>query len=194
MALLLESFDPPEQTESSGPSAEWLAGHAAGLAEGIAQEAARAEAEGTRISQELATALQDAAFTFAEARAQVIASLGPLIEVIVARLLPALAAEALGPWLRVEVERAARADAACPVTIHVHPSRLDAVRACLPPGAAHRLSPDPALGPHGARLSCGTRETALDLDACVAGIRAALSNLAETPVLSEPQDQKACHG
>jgi flagellar biosynthesis/type III secretory pathway protein FliH len=188
MALRLESFDLADEAPRPGPSADWLAGHAEGLAQGIAEGVAQAEAEGAHLSRELAAALQDAAFSFAEARAQVLASLGPLVETIAARLLPALAAEAVGPWLRAEVERAARADAAQPVALQVHPSRLEAVRACLPPGAAQRLVADPALGPHEARLAFPARESALDLDACLAAIREALA------ALTEPQDQKARHG
>ncbi|MBP1805085.1 hypothetical protein [Rubellimicrobium aerolatum] len=184
MGLMLESFDaaPPEPVpeEPAGPSAEWREGFAAGHAEGLSQGRAEAEAESAHLSAELARGLQDMAFGYAEARGQVLAALRPLVELLIERLLPQLAAEALGPWIAQAVLDAARADSAAPLVVDLHPDRIEAVRACLPPGMPATLRPDPALGPNAARLSTLHRESDLDIDACLGAIREALSALIDT--------------
>lgn len=180
MPLLLEAFDAPASPApepSEGPSADWLDGFAAGQAEGLASGRAEAEAGAAHLSRDLARTLQDMAFAYAEARGQVLASLRPLFELLIDRMLPALAAEALGPWIGEAILEAARTDSASPLVIGLHPDRIEAVRACLPPGLPATLQGDPTLGPNAARLTQPARESDLDLDACLAALREALSSL-----------------
>lgn len=181
MPLLLEAFDAvaPEAAAdpTPGPSPAWLEGYAAGYAEGLAQGAAEAEARSTHLSGELARSLQDLTFGYAEARGQVLASLQPLFGLLIDALLPAMAAEALGPWIIEALLHAARTDSAAPFTIDLHPDRMAAVEACLPPGLPARLRAEPGLGPNAARLSLGPQDSDLDLEACLAALRAALSAL-----------------
>lgn len=192
MPLLLEAFDAalPEAAPEPppGPSPDWLDGHAAGHAEGLAQGAAEAEARSTHLSAELARSLQEMTFGYAEARAQVLESLQPLFRLLIDALLPAMAAEALGPWIAEALLDAARTDSAAPFAIALHPDRVASVAACLPPGVPASLRPDPTLGPMAARLSLASRETDLDLDACLAALREALS------ALLDDSSRKVRHG
>lgn len=192
MPLLLEAFDVavaasiPEPT--AGPSSDWLEGYAAGHAEGRAQGIAETEARADLLSGELARHLQDLTFGYAEARGQVLASLRPLFGLLIDSLLPAIAADALGPWIAEALLHAARTDSAAPFAIDVHPEQVAAVSACLPPGFPASLRSDPSLGQRAARLSLGPQDTDLDLDACLAALREALS------ALLDDTSRKACHG
>ncbi|TNC71307.1 hypothetical protein [Rubellimicrobium roseum] len=159
------------------PPTGWLEGFAAGQAEGLAAGRAEADTRSDRLSADLAGKLQDMTFNYAEARGQVLASLRPLFELLIDRLLPAIAAQAVAPWLVQALLDAARADSATPLVIHLHPERLGAVRACLPPGLPAQLRPDPALGLQAARLTSREGESDLDLDACLLALREALSTL-----------------
>lgn len=192
MPLLLEAFDAvaPEAAPEPlpGPSRDWLEGHAAGVAEGLARGVAEAEARSGHLSDELARSLQDMAFGYAEARGQVLASLRPLFGCLIEALLPALAAEALGLWIVEALLHAARTDSAAPLVVDLHPDRLAAVDACLPPGFPASLQPDPELGPQAARLRLGSQETDLDLDACLDALREALS------ALLDETSRKSRHG
>lgn len=181
MGLALEEFGAAPAPVSEGPPAAWLEGHAAGLAEGLAMGREAAQAEAAHLSAELAGALGDMAFAYAEARETVLGALGPLFAALCDRLLPGLAAAALGPWIAEVLAEAARSDSACPVTVALHPSRIGAVAACLPADAPVRLIPDAALGPHAARIDRAGEETDLDLDACLATLTDALASLAQPP-------------
>ncbi len=181
MPILLEAFDaPPPAPEPSGPSSDWLEGQAVGLAEGFARGRAEAEAESAHLSHELSRSLHEMAFAYAEAREQVLVSLRPLFGLVMDRLLPATAAAALGPRIAEMLIEAARADSAAPLVVEVHPDRLPAVQASLPPGWPAILRADPSLGRDGARITTPARESDLDLDACLATLRGALSALLDS--------------
>jgi flagellar assembly protein FliH len=184
MAFHLEPFDaaPAPEPAPPGPSADWLLGHAAGLAEGIAAERAREAA----LAAELAQTLGDAAFTYAEARAQVLAALGPLFRLLMERLLPDLLAETLGARLAAMLAAAAREDSGRPLCLSVHPAHAAALAARLPAERV-RITADPGLAPLAARLSGPAGETSLDLDACLAEARAALA------ALLDAADRKESH-
>lgn len=177
MPLLLEAFDAPVPVLPSGPSPDWLDGHAVGLADGRTEGRIEAEARSDHLSGELAQQLQEMTFGYAEARGQVLASLRPLFALLVDSLLPAMAAEALGPWIVEALLHAARVDSAAPLVLALHPDRIAVVGACLPPGFPATLRADPTLTPQAARMSLGPQETDLDLDACLAALREALSAL-----------------
>lgn len=180
MALWLECFEdaPAAPAEPAGPTPEWLAGHAAGRAEGAAEARAAIEAEGAALSRALAQSLEEAAWSYAEARAAVLASLAPLLEAMLAHVLPAAAGQALLPHLVERLMAAAEADSRAPLAIHVAPSHVEAMRRLLPPAGAHAtVAADPSLGPNAARLHLGGRESALDLDACLLTLRESLGAL-----------------
>jgi hypothetical protein len=180
MVLWLENFEdaPTAASEPAGPTAEWLAGHAAGREEGAAEARAAIEAEEAALSRALAQSLEDAAWSYAEARAAVLRSLEPLLEATLARLLPAAAGQALLPRLLERLMAAAEADSRAPLAIHVAPSRAEALRRLLPSAGAHAtVAADPTLGPDAARLVLGARESALDLDACLLALQEGLGAL-----------------
>lgn len=179
--MLLEAFDDVRGPPATPPG--WADGHAAGLAEGRALGAAEARARQGALSEELAQALADMAWTYAEARAEVLAGLQPLLGLVAQRLLPAVAGAALGPWL-AEMAAAAQGDTAA-LTIAVHPAQVAAVLPHLGASGVAVIA-DPSLSPHAARVA-GRDETLLDLDACLAGIAAALS------AITDPS-QRARHG
>lgn len=183
MGLRLEAFDeaaPP----AAGPSADWILGHAAGLAEGIArgraEALAEAEARGAALAEGGARALADLAWTYAEARGQVLGGIAPLVRALMDGLLPPLAAEALGPWIAEAVREAAEADLGAPRVL-VHPDALAALAVRLPPEAAHALGPDPALGPGEARVALPGGETSLDVEAALLRLRHGLLPLLDAP-------------
>ncbi len=192
MPILLEAFDTPlppsPDAEPTGPPPEWLDGYAAGFEAGLAQGKAEAEAHATHLSQELAQSLQDMTFGYAEAREQVLLSLRPLFRLLGERLLPAMVVEGLGSWIAEALLEAARADTEQPLTVELHPTRIEAVRACLPPGLPAILRENPALGPGAARLLRADRESELDLDTCLAVLSEALSALLDDTAL------KVSHG
>lgn len=176
MPLLFEDFDAaPAAAEHAGPPPDWLDGHSAGFREGLAQGRAEAEAESSHLSRELAQSLQEMAFGYAEAREQVLLSLRPLFGVLIDRLLPAFAAEALGPWVAETLLTSARTCSATPLEIELHPDRIEAVRPCLPPGLPATLLANPSLGPGAARFLRADRESDLDIDACLAALQEALA-------------------
>lgn len=180
MPMLLEAFDIlPPLPEPEGPSPDWLDGHAAGLAQGLAQGAAEAEARSDHLTGELAQSLQDMAFGYAEAREQVLASLKPLFAALADRLLPQAAAEALGPWIAQALSDAAQSDSAAPIVVELHPDRVEAVRACLPPGSPATLRPDASLDRSAARITTPLGESDLDLGACLAAMQEALFALSD---------------
>jgi flagellar motor switch protein FliN/FliY len=169
--MLLEAFDAPlAKRAPAGPPPGWAEGHAVGLLEGRALGEAEARARAGALTEELAQALADMAWTYAEARAEVLAGLQPLFAAVTERLLPTAAHAALGPWLAEAVADAARADTAV-LTVAVHPSQAAAVAACLGIAGVSVVADD-ALGPHAARVK-GRDETLLDLDACLQGIAGA---------------------
>jgi flagellar assembly protein FliH len=192
MPILLEAFDaplaPPPDAAPAGPSPDWIEGHAVGFEEGLAQGTAEAEARATHLSQELAQNLQDMTFGYAEAREQVLLSLRPLFRLLTQRLLPRMVADGLGAWITEALLDAARADTGQPLVVELHPDRIEAVRACLPPGHPAVLRENPELGPGMARLLRADRESELDLDACLATLTDALSALHDDTAL------KVCHG
>lgn len=141
LADLLECFDVTPMTE--GPSAEWLEGHEAGLAEGRAH----AMADATHLREEAARAVADLALTFEEARAHVLSDLAPLFAVLAEQVVPQLLHETLAAALLDELNRAAAADADTPLSISVAAEDEAALATILPlvPGAQVTLHPDARL-------------------------------------------------
>jgi flagellar assembly protein FliH len=127
---------------------------------------------------EAARALQALAFTHADARAHVVAALEPLLRAMVARLLPAIARDALVPQIAAVLAGCAAGAAEAPLELVVAPAMRPAVAALL----AERADPpvhlveDPALGAGQAWLRQGAGETRIDLDAVAAQIAALIAD------------------
>ncbi|WP_373354969.1 hypothetical protein [Pseudoroseicyclus sp. CXY001] len=182
---LLEDFDaprfaPPEPEEPTGPSPDWLEGHAAGRAEAEAEASGRRDAA----AAELAQVLETMEFSFIEARAHVLSALRPLVSALTDGLLPGLAEAARLPVLIDLVMEAAEADSRSPLRLSLPPALHAALAPHLPlaGGPPLELVPDATL-PEGRALLMSPEGTgtALDFDDYLAGLREALSALHDEP-------------
>lgn len=179
---ILESFD-AASFEPEAPvslSDDWLSGHAAGRAEAGAE----GEADAAKAAAALTQMLSDMAFTFAEARAQVLASLQPLIGKIADGLLPGMAEAARVPVLLDLVMAAAEADSRTAMILTVSPALHDSLAPLLPLGAGPpiELRADASLPEGRAQLAAETGQgTVLDFDAYLAELRAVLAALTNEP-------------
>ncbi len=174
--LVLEPFDLAAfPSVDAAPSKDWQAGHLAGMADGLAQAGAHQSA----LRDDVAQALIDITFTYAEARNQILASLGPLFQSVMDRILPEIAKEALLPHIVDRLIAAARADSGAPMRIAVHPAARAGLVASLPatPPLPLVIEVDAALGPGQVVLRHQQTETTLDLDGLVQGMRAILAAL-----------------
>jgi hypothetical protein len=174
--LLLEPFDAPDTTSGAPEhSADWLAGHAEGVLAGLAQ----AMAQDARLSDEVVQTLSDMAFTYAETRTQVLASLGPLFRSLLDRFLPELVRQMLLPHILEQILTAAQVDSQRPLRLSVSPGVFRALATTLsgPMPMPVILTADAQLGDGSAIMSHGDNETALDLDGLAAGITEVLQAL-----------------
>jgi hypothetical protein len=165
--LRFEPFDAaPVSPAAAEPSAEWQAGHASGLA-----EAAESDARRRLLAEEAAVAaLSDIAFTWAEARAGVLAALVPFFRVLAERLIPGLAGEAFPLHLAEALSRAVAGDVPAIPDLHLSPGEVARILPLLTDAPPVRVTPDPALVSGQARIGAATGETALDTPALVAAL------------------------
>lgn len=178
----LECFDAPEPRVDSAvmaePSADWREGHAAGLAEGQALAAT----EQAALSAEIAQTFADLAFSYVEARAQLMQGLKPLFGALIARVLPGLADPLLTAGVVDLLHQAAERDSSAPLELSVNPGRIDGLTGILPyaVGMPVILIADPDLGPDQAILRSRLAETALDVGAVLTGVQDAIGAIFES--------------
>ncbi|MBW7920956.1 MAG: hypothetical protein H3C51_02525 [Rubellimicrobium sp.] len=186
IATLFECFDSAADPGPATPGEDWLAGHAAGLAEGLAQ----AEAAQDALRHDTARAIADLGLTFAEARADVLARLAPLFATLAERIVPRILDATLGAALLDELTAAAGADSDGPLTLHVAPDDLPAVRAILPlvPGTPATVTADTRLAPGQVLVGRGDAATSLDLARLGSAISDALA------AVSDPFHERTDHG
>jgi len=184
----LEAFDPaPVRAEPRHePGEDWQAGHATGLADGLAMAAARQDA----VSDAVAQAIHDLAFTYSEARAQVLASLEPLIVAIMDRLLPELGRAALIPLLVERIMAVAAEQSTMPVLVRVPPAAAPALARLMQslPEPRPGVLGDPSLEEGQALIGAAERESMVDLAGLVATIRQTLE------AFTDEIHQEAHHG
>ena len=174
--LALESFD---VQQASVPAQTFEDGFEAGYA--LAKS--EAEAEQSDQTAQMVASLAELSRQRSSAEEQVLASLSPLFDAIVERLLPAMALEAIGHQI-VEVlqERAAGVSGLAGV-LRLSPSdHLFVSAAITDAGLPVTMMADPSLGPGQAVLGDATGlEDFLDLTEVVTAIRVALEALSSTP-------------
>lgn len=179
ITALLERFDtaPEPETGPAPPGADWLAGHAEGLAEGREQVLA----EQAALRAETAQAIADLGLSLAEAQALVMAQLAPLFAALAEQLVPQLLRETLGAALLDELARAARDAAGKPLRLQVAAADHDAIKAVLPliPGTRVELETDSRLGPGQVLIGQGDAAHSLDFDRLQADICAALTAISD---------------
>jgi flagellar biosynthesis/type III secretory pathway protein FliH len=181
---VLESFDaPPPAPEpvDTGPSADWFAGHAAGLAEGQAT----AEARQTALRESVVQSLADIEFRFAEARSHLIGALRPLFATLTDVILPAALQAGFGQQVAQALSTYAERDMGRPMLLSLNPQDTAAVGAAI--GGLHlhtlRIVPDPGLAPGQAVLNSGAAETMIDTAAVLAAVRTALAAVTDESLL-----------
>ncbi|WP_371060910.1 ABC transporter ATP-binding protein [Rhodosalinus sp. 5P4] len=185
IAHLLEDFalarPQPTAAQSSPLSDEQLEalrleafeeGYKAGWDDAVAAR----DKEETRLSAELAGALQDLSFTYNEAYAHMVKAIEPLLERMVGSLLPSLMREALGAHVLSELGTLTRELGQAEVEVHVPPGQVDTIGTLVEgAGFPARVIGDPALGEGQAQLRFGTSERQVDLDDILSEIRRAIS-------------------
>lgn len=180
MPLRLERFgtdaaDIPVPADAGDEDAR-LAAYEQGYTAGWEDAGAARQDERSQTEDAVARSLQTLSFTLAEARTQVLLSLRPLLDAIVAQLLPVLAQAAIGPVVRDALMPLAEEMADTPATLHLNPASRAAVEALLPPPSALPVTvlEDPALTPGQVVLSFGAAGARVDLDAASAAIDKAI--------------------
>ena len=182
--LSLESFEEMPDGDTAA-SAEYDRGYQDGLAAGDAG----ARAEGAVLDDAFVQALADIDFTYAEARRQILLSLGPLFNTVVDRILPHCVDHGFAGQLAHFLGDAATADTAAPITLHLHPDTMDMVRNRLATlDLQVNLKRDPSLSPHAAWVQRGSGETCVDTDALLAEITDALG------AILDPEARTVSHG
>jgi flagellar biosynthesis/type III secretory pathway protein FliH len=130
----------------------------------------------TRLTSELIEAIADSRLTNEAARRHVAASVAPMIEALAAALVPALAAAGLGAEIARLAERALHATAARP-RLRCAPELVETVEAALTRrGLAAVIEEAPELMPREAQIFWDQGYDHLDLDACIAQIRACIAS------------------
>jgi flagellar assembly protein FliH len=143
-----------------------------------------------QISAELARNLKSLSLTFADARAHVLASMEPLLADIVARLLPEMARDTLGPIIMQTLRPMGEQAAQSPIEIIINPSARPALEALLAQGNSTpvTLTPEPSLGDGQAFCRLGESETRIDLDGAIAEIASALQGFFQLPERNQHHD------
>jgi len=181
--IKLESFEGPERAESAieiDPAAfeearlvAFEKGYTAGWDDAIAAQ----DAETTRLRSDLGQNLQSLAFTYHEARQNVLEALRPLLIEMTAKVLPAMARDTLGQVVAEQLIPIADQVTVRPVTVVANPVSLPQIRDLL---ASERSLPlvfkaEPSLGECQVYLRFTETETRIDLDRVIAAIHEAVT-------------------
>jgi flagellar assembly protein FliH len=193
-ALILEDFgDDPGLGPSAlngphGPGAaqaktdeDRLAIYEAGYQSGW-DDCASAEAESQRrIGADLAANLQDLSLTYAEARRDVLASLGPLFEQMAAQLLPVLAAEAVAPAVIADLLDAASHASDTDIILLAAPAAVPALERLVEAqdGLAITVKPETVFADGQVSIRFGDERRDIDLTDAAERMAAAIRSFAE---------------
>lgn len=142
-------------------------------------DATAAEAEAhARIAADFAKTLQEMSFSYHEARAHVLSALGPLLNAMVERVIPQIAAAGFARTVVETAMQIADAEVDRPVRMRVSPENRDALEDLVgsDPGLPLTVVEDDTLGPGQALVSAGTAENEIDIDGMLTGIRSALDD------------------
>ncbi|WP_101067128.1 FliH/SctL family protein [Roseovarius salinarum] len=193
LARLLEDFGAvPASTAASGNETDleeyrleaFEEGYRAGWDDSAAAQAQRED----HVAADLAANLQRLSFTYHEAHAHILESIGPLMTEMAETVLPRLAHETLGARIVEIAQSAIRETPGAPVVIVISDTDRAALEKALPddPGFPVSIREDPDLPSGQVGLNLGNSELEIDLDAVLAGIQHAVSDF-----FSEQQEQTA---
>lgn len=182
---LLDSFDSDSTEDRSKRTEinqvalenERLASFETGYSAGW-EDAIKAQADDqTRVSSDLAQNLQDMSFTYHEAVAHLNKSLEPLLQDIVAKVLPQMAKETLGMQIVEQLVELARTQTSVPIQITVNPTHLEAVENLVGEVLQDpfEVTSEPSLGAGQAYIKFGTAEREIDTGQLIKGIETAMT-------------------
>lgn len=180
----------PQDAATPEPADDAMAAFDEGYRNGW-EDCAKAEAESNhRIGADLAANLQDLSLSYAEARADVLAALGPLFEDMAAQLLPVLAAEAVAPAVIAELRAAAEAASDGRAVLFASPGAMPALARLIEmqEGLDIELRAEPAFAEGQVSLRFGTERRDIDLsDAAQRMAEAIRAFIAQERTHSPPQ-------
>ncbi|WP_202909519.1 flagellar biosynthesis protein [Alkalilacustris brevis] len=162
-------------------------------------DAAAAQSEDQEtLRADIARNLQALSFTFHDARAHLLKGLTPLVDQICARVVPDVAASAIGAIVRESLQPHIDAAADRPVTIVLNPTSRPRVEGVLSAGPAppYIISEEPTLGAGQVLLRFDDGgDQRIDLDAAVDEIASAVGAFfdqtgAEAPAQTDIEDQQ----
>lgn len=195
-ALNLEVFDVPQSQgetpvvvlESIAFEEAKLVAYDTGYRAGWDDAVAAQQSDQAQISAELARNLKSLGFTFSDARQHVLDAMEPLLQDIVARLLPPIARASLAPTILQSLRPLAERASDSPVEIVINPAARAAVDAVLASsnGPPALVVEEPSLGEGQAFLRLGQSETRIDLDGAITEISTALTHFFQLPERTEP--------
>lgn len=144
--------------------------------------------EADEASRTLAQNLQDLTFTYNEAQAQVLASLRPLLDEVVQKMLPAMTHSSLGAHVTEHVMKIAGSLVEGRIQIRVAPGAGDNVSEMLErtsPNLPVSVAEDDTVLPGQAELRFGDREKHIDLAGVTAEISGAIESAFTTDMMAK---------
>lgn len=193
-ALYLEFFDdgavsPKETDQSSLSDTSFEDGYTAGLA--AAEESFAADQ--ATLKAQMIDVLRDAQMGYEHALADLLETLRPLHDALIAAILPELLAPALYLRLRELLGEACKADMAAPLTVFAPPGQAAVLQHMIAESDLSNVTVaiDNQLGPNSARVASTHGETSLDLDAALAAIATQMDMLAS---LIDSSGKATTHG
>ncbi|PZQ97619.1 MAG: flagellar biosynthesis protein [Cereibacter sphaeroides] len=185
--LKLETFQLTEpghaksQSETADTDEARLASYEQGYAAGWEDCASSQEEDHRKLTAELGRNLQALSFTYHEARAHILRSVGPLVQEITLSLLPVAAKAALAPKVLESLLPQIEATVDVPVLLVVNPAAATAVAALVQDqsGLNITIREEPSIGEGQVYLRFGETETRLDLDRAKEEIAAAVRSFFE---------------
>jgi flagellar assembly protein FliH len=196
-ALPLETFTPAETSLTRDCLSEVeaeevkLAAYEKGYNAGWEDAIAAQDDDLVRLRNELGRNLQDLSFTYHEAHSHVLRTLEPLLNDMVAKVLPAIARDSLSQVVLENIRPLAVDLAAGPMEIAIHPDNLSTVEELVVGKAGFPVTvrAEPSLGLGQAHFQIGASERRVDLDGAIAAISEAVSGF----FVVEKKESKA-HG
>jgi len=170
----LESFDDPNAPAAPVPSKAYRDGFAAGQADATAGVTARLAAETSTLRE----AIDDAQFTYQDARRALLNDIGPIIAAMCDRLLPAAATVAFVPLVMDEISRLTTDGPDGGLQLRANPQHMDALQIATA-GLPITLTPDASLT--AGQAICAPRvqpDTLIDVDRLVHQLRDIIGALA----------------
>ncbi|MFT5064979.1 MAG: flagellar biosynthesis/type III secretory pathway protein FliH [Yoonia sp.] len=176
--LHLESFD-NKLSEKTEDHPEFLRGFADGKSAGLG-EATDNETDQLRALQ---GTLEDARFTYAEARQAVLADLNAVIEATISQFLPTLSAAGLVDALREDLKKSFEKKSPVMISLSVPPALAQLCEQIVADSGAGHVSvqPDPLIGEHAIWFKSDIEENCVDFEQALAAVRSALQCLQPQP-------------